>query len=206
MTFKSNLHSLTLVLLASASTLALAQGVHLGGGAAVGATGTLQRPAVPAAVSATPATPAVPASNAQTAISGDARTAAGMLTGTVHDAGGTAHGAANAAVTDADATAAMPADGAQADAQGGVAAASKELKGVNANGMAAGKTTLTAGESAKADGNGAAHRSQKKARKSPARATPMSGEANAELGTSTNVSVRRCLRQDRPVMADCTNG
>jgi len=161
MTFKSNLHSLTLVLLASASTLALAQGVHLAGGAAVGATG------------------------AQTAISGNAQTGASMLKGTVQDVGDATHGAANAAVTGTSATA----DSAQAEAQGGVTAASKELKGVNANGMAAGKTTLAAGESAKADGNGAAHRSQKKARKSPARATPTSGEANAELSTSTNVSV-----------------
>ena len=161
MTFKSKLHSLTLVLLASASTLALAQGLHPGGGVAVGGSGTiaspLQRPAMPAL----PAAPAVAASGAASALTGNTvgqpngimQAGTGILTDTVQDAGGATRGAANAASS----AGAMAADGARPDARTGAAADA----------------------SVKADAKLAPNRGHKKLRKSQGHS--MSGEANASV-------------------------
>lgn len=172
MKLKSNLHTLTLILLASASTLALAQGTRLGGSGATG--GALQRPAItapPAAsaapasvtaqpVSATPATPAVSANGAQTAITGNAQVGASMPNGNAQGTTSSAtHGAADATVSGAGAT------------------------------MAAAKA-LEADDIAKVHGNSAAaHASHKKVQKVPHHASPLSGESDASQGTSANASV-----------------
>jgi hypothetical protein len=166
---KSKLHSLTLVLLASASTLALAQGTHIGGSGATG--GALQRPAITATPSASatpanvtaqpvPATPAASPNGAQTATSGNAQVTTSMPNGNAQGTTSNAtHGAADAAASGAGAT------------------------------MAAAKA-LEADDIAKSHGNSAAaHASHKKVQKVQHHASPVSSKSDASQDTSTDASV-----------------